>query len=255
MFLVLRLPTGRHLEGPIASQDALSNPTNRVAVISDVHSNLEALQEVLRRTEGLGVYCLGDLVGYGANPNEVVELLRERNVLALMGNHDYAVTTGDTGMFNARAAMAAKWTAKVMNDTSLAYLRSLPRERSLLLGGEEGYFTHGSPDDTLWEYVDPRTHWQLFSHYLERLQVRFIGLGHTHVPFVSKEGGGTVFNPGSVGQPRDGDNRASYVVLSVAEGAVKVDNLRVEYDYKLAASKIRAAGLPGKFADRLYSGT
>jgi putative phosphoesterase len=227
----------------------------RIAVISDVHSNLEALREVLSRVEGMKVYCLGDVVGYGANPNEVVEALREREVQTVMGNHDYAAVTGETESFNARAAMAARWTAKMLKGSNLAYLESLPRERRLRLGEAEGYLTHGSPDDTLWEYVDPRTHWQLFGHYLERLHVRFLGLGHTHVPFVSDEVGGTVFNPGSVGQPRDGDRRASYVVVSVVGVAVKVDNFRVEYDHEAAALKIRAAGLPGQFADRLRSGT
>lgn len=227
----------------------------RIAIISDVHSNLEALQEVLSRVEGMEVYCLGDVVGYGANPNEVVEELRKREVLTVMGNHDYAAVTGETEMFNTRAAMTAMWTAEVLKGPNLAYLESLLRERRLRLGEAEGYLTHGSPDDTLWEYVDPRTHWQLFGHYLDWLRVRFLGLGHTHVPFVSDETGGTVFNPGSVGQPRDGDRRASYAVVSVVGAAVRVDNFRVEYDYEAAASKIRAAGLPGQFADRLCSGT
>jgi predicted phosphodiesterase len=224
-------------------------------VISDVHSNLEALQEVLARVEGMEVYCLGDVVGYGANPNEVVETLREREVLTVMGNHDYAAVTGETGMFNARAAMAVRWTARTLKGPNLVYLRSLPRECRLRLGDAEGYLTHGSPDDPLWEYVDPRTHKQLFGHYLERLRVRFLGLGHSHVPFVSEEVGGTIFNPGSVGQPRDGDRRASYAVVSVVGAAVKVENLRVGYDYEAAASKITAAGLPEQLAARLRSGT
>jgi len=201
------------------------------------------------------VYSLGDLVGYGANPNEVVEVIRERRMVALMGNHDYAVSTGETGLFNARAAMAVRWTSKELTGANLAFLRSLPRDRRLRLGGEEGYLTHGSPDDTLWEYVDPRTHLQLFGHYLERLRVKFLGLGHTHIPFVTVERNGTVFNPGSVGQPRDGDRRASYAVLSVSNGPVKVEGFRVDYDYEAVASKIRAAGLPGQLADRLALGT
>jgi len=146
-----------------------TNPpaATRIAVISDVHSNLEALQEVLSQVEGMEVYCLGDVVGYGANPNEVVEELRKREVLTVMGNHDYAAVTGETEMFNTRAAMAAMWTAEVLKGPNLAYLKSLSRERRLRLGEAEGYLTHGSPDDTLWEYVDPRTHWQLFGHYLD----------------------------------------------------------------------------------------
>jgi len=227
----------------------------RVVVISDVHSNLEALREVLTQVEGIDVYCLGDVVGYGANPNEVIDALRERNVLSVMGNHDYAAMTGDTRMFNARAAMAVRWTAKELTTRSLSYLSSLPKERRLWLGGLEGYLAHGSPDDTLWEYVDPVTHSQLFGHYLELLQVRFIGLGHSHIPFITVEDEGTVFNPGSVGQPRDGDRRASYCVVSLAGGTIRVDNFRVEYDYETAASKIRSAGLPTALADRLGSGT
>ncbi|MGD0397191.1 MAG: metallophosphoesterase family protein [Nitrososphaerales archaeon] len=230
------------------------HPATRVAVISDVHSNLEALQEVLSRVEGMEVCCLGDVVGYGANPNEVVEALRERKVLTVMGNHDQAAVTGETGMFSARAAMAAKWTSKALAAPNFAYLKSLPKERRLRLGDAKGYLTHGSPDDTLWEYVDPRTHEQLFGHYLERLRVRFVGLGHTHIPFVSDTAEGTVFNPGSVGQPRDGDRRASYAVISAVGGEVKVDNLRVEYDWEAAASKIRAAGLSEQLADRLRWG-
>ncbi len=243
------------LARPMADERRSSPSAARIAVISDVHSNLEALLEVLARVEGMQVYCLGDVVGYGANPNEVVEVLREREVLAVMGNHDYAAVTGETGMFNARAAIAVKWTAKMLKGSNLAFLESLPRERRLRLGEAEGYLTHGSPDDPLWEYVDPATHRQLFGHYLERLHVRFLGLGHSHVPFISDGAEGTVFNPGSVGQPRDGDRRASYAVVSVVGAAVRVENLRVEYDYEAAASKIRAAGLPEQLADRLRSGT
>jgi len=246
----------RGQSGGAAADERWDSPSGaRIAVISDIHSNLEALQEVLSHVGDMEVYCLGDVVGYGANPNEVVEALREREVLTVLGNHDHAAVTGETGMFSTRAAMAAIWTTKVLKPSNLAYLRALPKERRLRLGDAEGYVTHGSPDDTLWEYVDPRTHEQLFGHYLEKLQVQFIGLGHTHVPFVSDKTGGTVFNPGSVGQPRDGDRRASYAVVSVAGEAVKVGHFRVEYDYEAAASKIKAAGLPGQFADRLCSGT
>lgn len=227
-----------------------------VVIVSDVHSNLEALQAVLSRVEGFQVWCLGDLVGYGADPNEVIETLRERDVVSLLGNHDYAAVTGDTAGFNARAAMAVRWTRNALNGRSLAYLKSLPTERKVELGAVHGYLTHGSPDGSTWEYVDPRTHSQLFGHYLEKLGVGFIGLGHTHVPFIAEvEGIGTVFNPGSVGQPRDGDRRAAYAVLSTTGGgAVRVEGFRVEYDFKTAASKMIAAGLPAQYAERLYEG-
>ncbi len=226
-----------------------------VAIISDVHANMEAMDAVLGELLGMEVYCLGDLVDYGAEPNEVVETARERGIKSLLGNHDYAALTGDTRLFNARAAMSSKWTAKHLTDKSVKYLRGLPLELRIPFGDAEAYFTHGSPDDKLWEYVDPRTHSNLFEHYLGKLGVRTIGLGHTHVPYVWREEPGTVFNPGSVGQPRDGDNRASYGILSFDAGEAKVELRRVPYDYHSTASKIEAAGLPESFAERLASGT
>lgn len=226
-----------------------------VAVVSDIHSNLEALRAVLAQVRGMEVYCLGDIVGYGANPNEVVDELRELGATAVMGNHDYAVVTGDAGGFSVRAAMAAMWTKRALRNRSLKYLRALPRDLRVEFAGKRGYLVHGSPDDPLREYVDPRTHSQLFPHYLDKLGVGFIGLGHTHLPFVSVEEAGTVFNPGSVGQPRDGDRRASYAVLSATGQGVRVETFRVEYDFEAAARKIREAGLPAQLADRLLSGT
>ncbi len=226
-----------------------------VAIISDVHANMEALDAVLAELLGMEIYSLGDLVDYGAEPNEVIDTVSERGVKGLLGNHDYAALSGDTKLFNARAAMSSKWTARQLSDKSKEYLRRLPPELRIPFGDVEAYFTHGSPDDRLWEYVDPRTHSNLFEHYLGKLGVQAIGLGHTHAPYVWKEEPGTVFNPGSVGQPRDGDNRASYAILSFDAGEARVELRRVPYDYHATSSKIKAAGLHESFAERLASGT
>ncbi|HEV2225719.1 MAG TPA: metallophosphoesterase family protein [Nitrososphaerales archaeon] len=226
-----------------------------VAIISDVHANMEALDSVLGELLGMDVYCLGDFVDYGPEPNEVIETVRDRGVKGLLGNHDSGALTGDTKLFNARAAMSLKWTARQLTDKNRQYLRGLPSELKIPFGDAEAYFTHGSPDDRLWEYVDPNTHSNLFGHYLGKLGVQVIGLGHTHVPYVWREEPGTVFNPGSVGQPRDGDNRASYAILSFDGKEAKVELRRVPYDYHATASKIKAAGLPESFAERLASGT
>ncbi|MDA4123847.1 MAG: metallophosphatase family protein [Thaumarchaeota archaeon] len=226
-----------------------------MAVVSDVHSNLEALEEVLSEAGDLPLYCLGDIVGYGANPNEVVELLRRKTAVSVMGNHDYAAVTADTGMFNARAAMAANWTTRELTGRSLGYLRTLPRQVTLEVGGVRAVLTHGSPDDALWEYVHPVTHSQLFGYYLSKLEAGLLGLGHTHIPFVWKGKEGTVFNPGSVGQPRDGDRRASFAVVRTEGESVSVQVRRVEYDYERAAAKIREKGLPEQNASRLSKGT
>lgn len=226
----------------------------KVAVISDVHANLEALQAALRQIDADEVYCLGDLVDYGAQPNEVIRLIRERGAKCIMGNHDWAALTGDTSMLNPRAAMSSVWSRRALTPGSMEYLRSLPQELRPSLEAET-YFTHGSPDDRLWEYVDPRTHSDLFGHYLDRLKVQLLGLGHTHIPYVWKEDGRMVFNPGSVGQPRDGDWRASFAELTLEDREAKAVIKRAEYDVESAAAKIRAAGLPGAFADRLSAGT
>ncbi|MBI3841019.1 MAG: metallophosphoesterase family protein [Thaumarchaeota archaeon] len=224
------------------------------AVISDVHSNLEALGAVMKEVAGLSLVCLGDVVGYGASPNEVIDVLRDGRVTAILGNHDYAASTGDVAMFNARAAMAALWTGRQLTGTNLAFLRGLPRELKLEREGIQVHLFHGSPDDPLWEYVTPSTHSQLFGHYLERRGAKLIALGHTHIPYVWSEEAGTVFNPGSVGQPRDGDRRASFSVVTIGPGGVKVHNQRVDYDVAVAAGKIRKAGLPESIAARLEKG-
>jgi predicted phosphodiesterase len=224
------------------------------AVISDVHANLEALEAVLGQVRGTDLYCLGDLVDYGANPNEVVETVRKEARMVIMGNHDMAATTGDTSQFNARAAISSKWTAKTLTGSNMDYLRGLPREWKSTMAGVPTYFAHGSPDDQLWEYVDPSTHRDLFGHYLTKLSVGLIGLGHTHVPYVWREPNGVVFNPGSVGQPRDGDPRASWALVTIEGDRVGVEVRRVQYDTDAAASRIRRAGLPEAHADRLSKG-
>lgn len=226
----------------------------KVAVISDVHANLEALRAVLRQIDAEEIYCLGDLVDYGAQPNEVIETIRGRGIPCILGNHDWAALTGDTSMFNPRAAMSSIWTRRTLTAENAEYLRSLPQDARPPVR-VDAYFTHGSPDDRLWEYVDPRTHSDLFGHYLDRLKVRLIGLGHTHVPYVWREDGRVVFNPGSVGQPRDGDPRASFAELTVTGREVAIEIRRLKYDHAAAAAKIREAGLPEAFAERLRTGT
>jgi len=226
-----------------------------VAVFSDVHANLEALEAVLGETRGLERYCLGDLVDYGANPNEVIDRLQKAGVKGIRGNHDDAAVTGNTSPFNAKAAISSQWSRKNLTGENMSYLDGLSLDLRAEFDGQECYFAHGSPDDRLWEYVDPSTHSDMFGHYLDKLKVRLIGLGHTHIPYVWKEGGRVVFNPGSVGQPRDGDWRASYALVTVDDQGIRVEVKRVEYDVEGAAMKIRKAGLPASHADRLATGS
>jgi len=232
-----------------------SKDASRVAFISDVHSNLEALEAVLDEVGKLNVYCAGDLVGYGASPNEVVRVLRDIGATCVLGNHDQASLDGDVGEFNPRAAVAAIWTSRHLSEESKTFLGSLPREVSTEIGGKRLYMAHGSPVDTMWEYVLPSTHSDLFDYYLQKVHADVIALGHTHLAFQWRsDSGGLVFNPGSVGQPRGGDVRASFAILSVEADAVQVEARQVEYDVERAAKKILESGLPPSLATQLLSG-
>jgi putative phosphoesterase len=227
----------------------------RAVFVSDIHSNLEALEAVLKELHDSPLYCLGDIVGYGASPNEVLERLQETETVAVRGNHDEAAVAGAASGFSARAAMAAVWTARELTSENRAYLSQLPLTLRTDIGGARVYMAHGSPEDPLREYVFPESHESLFEWYLGRTSCDAVSLGHTHVPFVWRGETGCVFNPGSVGQPRDGDPRASFATVSVSGSEFDVRINRVQYDVRAAADKIRAAGLPDALATRLETGT
>jgi putative phosphoesterase len=232
-----------------------SRDAPRVAFISDVHSNLEALEAVLDEVGKLKVYCAGDIVGYGASPNEVVRVLRDVGATCVVGNHDRAALDGDAGEFNPRAAIAALWTSRQLTEESKEFIGSLPSRLSAEVGGKKVFMTHGSPDDPMWEYVRPSTHSDLFDYYLGKVGADVIALGHTHLAFEWRsESGGVVFNPGSVGQPRNGDRRAAFAILGVEGGVVRVEPRLVEYDFERAAKKILESGLPSSLATQLVSG-
>jgi putative phosphoesterase len=226
----------------------------RLAFISDIHGNLEALRAVAPLIGGIPTYCCGDVVGYGANPNEVVEWVRQNCAGCVMGNHDQAVVTGETGWFNAAAAEAIRWTKKRMSEANLRYLASLPTSFRFQPEGKRFLIVHGSPEDPLHEYVRTATHQDLFEHYLVKHEADVLALGHTHHPFEAKTSRGTVFNPGSVGQPRHGTPGAFFAIVELEGGAVNVKLLMATYDISSAASKIYAAGLPRALGDRLYEG-
>jgi putative phosphoesterase len=227
----------------------------RIAVISDVHSNYDALQTVL---SVIGDYdaliCLGDLVGYGAQPNEVVSEIRSLNPKAIvMGNHDYAVSTGDTSGFVPHAVQAVQWTRKEISPENLRYVASLRAKATITLDGTKIALAHGSPRDPLTEYVYPDTAEFILKSMVEESGGTMLLLGHTHVPFVRRFDSMLLGNPGGVGQPRDGDARASYAILEPsAEPEFQIH--RIAYNIDAAASKIIAAGLPELLADRLHLG-
>ena len=220
-----------------------------VALLSDVHANLVALEAVLRVLPPVeAIWVMGDTVGYGPDPQDTFALLLERGALIVMGNHDRAVSTGQgLELFNPVARAAADRHRSWLSAEQRDLLASLP----LTLAPAEGYeIYHGSPRDPLWEYVfDAR----IAAAAMTATSAGRCCVGHTHVParFVTGEGR-VMVNPGSVGQPRDGDPRASYALLDVATAIVTFE--RVEYDVGETQRRMRARGLPEMLAERLRFG-
>lgn len=241
-----------------------------VLLLSDIHSNLAALEAVVQDAEThfecTETWVLGDLVGYGPHPAECLSLLSSIQVFAVAGNHDLAVAgVISTEVFNPLAAAAVSWTQNVLDDTHLDQLRELPtrlERRGITL-------VHGSPRDPIWEYILDAG---AANQALDDVETRGLAVGHTHVPVIFKRpandaesdqsaepgwrslrGSKYMVNPGSVGQPRDGNPKACYAVLDLDQESIAYR--RVEYDHELTARQIREAGLPAFLADRLRTGT
>jgi diadenosine tetraphosphatase ApaH/serine/threonine PP2A family protein phosphatase len=242
----------------------------RCLVVSDIHSNLEAFEAVMKDAGTVDqIWCLGDVVGYGPDPNACVELLRSRTHLCVAGNHDWA-TLGklDLRDFNADARQANLWNREQLRRDNLAYLEALPE--TLV----EGQFTlaHGSPRHPIWEYIIYATTAQASFEYFD---TPFCFVGHTHTPVafrLNKIGDNevceaippspdgplklgperVVINPGSVGQPRDGDPRASYLILDT--DALTVQHRRVEYAVERTQAKMEKNGLPNRLIVRIMYG-
>ena len=236
-----------------------------LALFSDVHGNRPALEAVLDALDSRGIdrrYCLGDLVGYGADPNGVIDLLRSRDVPSLLGNYDQGVAweTGDCGCFYADAeaerigAASYSFTVGEVTSDNKEFLRGLPREDHLDLAGWAIHLVHGSPrriNEYLLRDRDERTYLRL----AEAESDDVLAFGHTHDPWFRMYGKVLFVNVGSAGRPKDGDPRAGYVVLSATPGAgVEVEIGRVVYDVEAAAEAVLAAGLPAALADTLRNG-
>ena len=237
-------------------------------IMSDIHANLAALEAVLDDAPHFDeVWCLGDLVGYGPKPNECIQRVRGLPHTSLVGNHDRAALGKlDLNSFNAVARVANQWTQQQLTSSSRAYLNGLSPSR------QRGDFTlaHASPREPVWEYImDASTAYQNFTHF----HTPFCLVGHTHVPVIFeldkddnrcqvllppfpepvKLGAHrAIINPGSVGQPRDGDPRAGYAVLNTDK--MTFEFRRVAYPIQITQELMRAQGLPLRLIDRLRVG-
>jgi diadenosine tetraphosphatase ApaH/serine/threonine PP2A family protein phosphatase len=239
----------------------------RVAVISDIHANLHALEAVREAIEQEApdeIWCLGDLVGYGPQPNACCEWTAEHAAVCLAGNHDLGVLgTLDIADFSDDAAAAAIWTRGVLSEPAHDYLAALPSS-----GEREGVgLFHASPRDPVWEYV---LTWEAAHAAIRDSNFEITIVGHSHVPLaigddpdyagghaeggteLDLEDGRWLLNPGSVGQPRDGDPAAAWLLLDLDERHAAF--LRVPYDVERTQREIRDRGLPDVLAERLAHG-
>ena len=239
------------------------------AVVSDIHANLQALEAVLQAIDATSadeVWCLGDIVGYGANPCECVELISERADVCLAGNHDLAaIGSIPTDVFSQGAAASSRWTSEQLSDNHRAWLATLEPQGKRAGAG----LFHGSPRDPIWEYVLSSLAAELC---LDHADNPLVVVGHSHVALafsrrpgepatgetrkegtvIDLRGAEWILNPGSVGQPRDGDPKASWMLLDLSNGTA--DYRREDYDVTTAQAAIRSAGLPESMADRLRLG-
>jgi diadenosine tetraphosphatase ApaH/serine/threonine PP2A family protein phosphatase len=242
----------------------------RYALLSDIHANLTAFKAVLEDIERQGgvdeVWCLGDIVGYGPEPGRCIELLKSTKHTCVAGNHDLgAIGRLEMGNFNPDAATAIRWTVGQLTDADVDFLAALPTVTE-----REGItLVHGSPREPVWEYlVSISAASENFAYF----KTRFCMVGHSHMPLVFKEeqGGASSFitfaenvglvlgkgrliiNPGSVGQPRDGDPRASYAIYDGDAGMVRLH--RVSYDINEVQLKIMKNNLPVRLSVRLGQG-
>jgi diadenosine tetraphosphatase ApaH/serine/threonine PP2A family protein phosphatase len=242
-------------------------PRLRVAAISDIHGNLYALQAVLDALdEGADeIWCLGDVVGYGPRPNPCCALVRERAAIGLAGNHDLGVLgTLDLDEFSFDAAFSARWTRGVLTEESQSYLAALPSQAR----AHQAELFHGSPSDPVWDYVLTM---EGALDALQRTEAPVVLVGHSHAALaISLDGtrlqgglapdgkevdlshGRWLLNPGSVGQPRDGDPRAAYLLLDF--DAQRAWFHRVPYPVERTQAEIRERNLPEALAERLAHG-
>ncbi|QLD85879.1 metallophosphoesterase family protein [Natronomonas halophila] len=217
----------------------------QVGVISDIHANRVALDAVLDdMPEVDALVCAGDVVGYNPWPGDCVDAMRERDVPTIMGNHDRSVVTGTGYPGNRMADAGVHHAIDELDDDQMAWLRSLPEERTCFDGRMK--IVHGHPDDP-----NRYTHPGLFSEDLLDDEDVLV-MGHTHVQHYEVYDDGVVMNPGSVGQPRDSDPKAAYAIVDLDELAV--EEYRVAYDIEAVIEAIEDAGLPEDTGKRLRKG-
>jgi putative phosphoesterase len=234
-----------------------------VAVITDIHANLPALERALARIEELGIEricCGGDLVGYGPHPNEVCALIEARGIPTICGNYDYAIGRDLTDCGCAYidqhdrelGQRSVDWTLVHTSAEAKAFMRGLPFVLRFAVGEADVHLVHGSPRKVN-EYLFEDKPARLYERLARAEDAGTLVFGHTHKPWIHEYGGVLFVNCGSVGKPKDGDPRGGFAVLEPRGNAVAARIERFEYDAEAVARQVAAAGLPDEYADKLVS--
>jgi putative phosphoesterase len=230
---------------------------NRIAVITDIHGNLPALQATLAEIDVIGVdetYCGGDLVGYGAHPNEVCALIQELAIPTIYGNYDYSIARemGDCGCAYVTkhdrelGQQSVAWTLEHTDQASKDFMRGLPFDLRFPLGNQDVHLVHGSPRKVN-EYLFEDKPASLYERLARAEDAQVLVFGHTHKPWIHTYGGVLFVNCGSVGKPKDGDPRAAFALLEAEDQApVRASIQRVQYDAVAVAHEVAAVGLPAE---------
>ena len=231
--------------------------TDRVAVITDIHANLPALEAALERIEQLGIeriYCGGDLVGYGPHPNEVCALIERRGIPTIYGNYDYAIARDldDCGCAYITphdreiGQRSVEWTLANTGQAAKGFMRELPFDLRFEIAGTAVHLVHGSPRKVN-EYLFEDKPDTLYERLAAAEDADVLVFGHTHKPWIRDFDGVRFVNCGSVGKPKDGDARGAFAVLTTGGATIE----RFPYDIDRVAAEVREAGLPTEFADKL----
>jgi putative phosphoesterase len=224
----------------------------KLAFISDIHSNVHALSEVLEKIDDLKVdevFCCGDIVGYNAFPKECIDLVRELRIKSVIGNHDLATVDNKLSWFKEDCAMGIKYSIENLEKSDIKFLKNLDFELDFVRDGVSFYMCHGSPRDKIFEYIQPWFTEEVLSAIAKDVDADYIITGHTHIQMEAAVGSQVFLNPGSVGQPRDGIAKSCFMVFDTVE--LKASWYRLNYDIKAAADAVLKANLPVVFAEKL----
>ncbi|MBU2590005.1 MAG: metallophosphatase family protein [Nanoarchaeota archaeon] len=228
----------------------------KIALISDIHANLEAFEEVLKdikKRNIKNILCAGDIVGFGANPNECCKLVKDNNIVSVKGNFDVdVITLKDAKKYDENLVTSLQWTNKQLTDKNKDFLIKLPKMNSINLKDLKILLVHASVTDPFHGRITQQTSDDVLREELRRSKSNILVIGHTHIPMVKRLNNSLIINPGSVGQPRDNRNLASYAILETEVKSVNI--VRIKYDIDTASKKIITSGLPRHLADRLFSG-